>query len=141
MKPVERLEWYIKHKKIKYTALENDTKLVHGYLSKQIRSLASIGSDILEKICNACPDLNPAWLLTGKGNWQLGATGMDKQPEHKTINPEEIKNAALEHLKFIDCLNLTGEEKYVLCKQFAEKLAYQVYFPKENIAGKKEGHE
>ena len=125
MKPVNRLAWYLKQKKIKYTNLEKETGLVQGYLSKQIRSEASIGADILEKICNACPDLNPAWLLTGKGNFDVLPQNAEHPAPTTAHNYQSIKEDALAHLHFIDNLPINGEEKYRLCKAYAEKLVLQ----------------
>lgn len=131
MKPVDRLAWYLKQKKIKYSELERKTGLVHGYMSKQVRSSASIGSDILERICNACPDLNPAWLLTGRGHWEL----VDAETEHTGAAPaypeSEIHHAALEHIHFIDGLPVGDSEKYKLCKAYAEKLVLQAIVAKQ----------
>ena len=126
MKPVDRLAWYLKHKKIKYSTLERKTGLVHGYMSKQVRSSASIGSDILERICNACTDLNPTWLLTGRGHWEIAAANAGQTGAATTSIPEEaVRNAALEHIHFIDGLPITDSEKYTLCKAYAEKLVLQ----------------
>lgn len=43
----------------------------NGYTSKQSKSGASVGSDVLERIIDTYPDLNPLWLITGKGNMIL----------------------------------------------------------------------
>lgn len=40
----------------------------NGYTSKQYKSKASVGSDVLEKIIDKYPELNPLWLITGKGD-------------------------------------------------------------------------
>lgn len=125
MKPVNRLAWYLKQKKIKYTNLEKETGLVPGYLSKQIRSEASIGADILERICNACPDLNPVWLLTGKGNCDVLPSASEQANTGVVQGYQQVKEDALAHLHFIDNLPINGEEKYRLCKAYAEKLVLQ----------------
>lgn len=123
MKPVDRLAWYLKHKKIKYSELERQTGLVHGYMSKQVRSSASIGSDILERICNACADLNPSWLLTGKGNWELNVTEAGAPP---VLQEDDAYKAELEYIRFIDGLAVSDGEKYRLSKAHAEKLVWQM---------------
>ena len=43
----------------------------NGYTSKQSKSKASVGSDVLERIIDTYPELNPLWLMTGKGNMIL----------------------------------------------------------------------
>lgn len=123
MKPVDRLAWYLKHKKIKYGELERQTGLVHGYMSKQVRSSASIGSDILERICNACSDLNPAWLLTGKGHWDLNITETGALP---VLQEDDAYKTELEYIRFIDGLAVSDGEKYRLSKAHAEKLVWQM---------------
>lgn len=66
MKPIERLAAYFSEKNIKLGAVEREIGLANGYLGKQIRSRASIGSDILERIFAAFPDLSADWVLTGR---------------------------------------------------------------------------
>jgi hypothetical protein len=138
MKPVDRLAWYLKHKKIKYSVLERSTGLVHGYMSKQVRSSASIGSDILERICNACADLNPTWLLTGRGNWQIenSGTGQNSNSATPQLPEEMVRQAALEHIQFIDGLPIGDSEKYKLCRAYAEKLILQAM-----VDGRQKGSE
>lgn len=116
MKPIERLSWFLKEHKIKLTAAEKRSGLGLGYLSKQIRNQASIGADILEKICNAFPELNAAWLLTGKGHFLNtgGTKGDAAQPE------------ADDKLALIEKLNVNYSEKYALCRLLVQKLLLQV---------------
>ncbi|WP_420571901.1 hypothetical protein [Kordia sp.] len=40
----------------------------NGYTSKQSKSGASVGSDVLERIIDTYPELSPLWLLTGRGD-------------------------------------------------------------------------
>jgi hypothetical protein len=89
MKPIERLALYLRQHKIRYSTAEKEAGIANGYLGKQVRSNASIGSDILEKICTAYPKLNPAWLLTGNGNEELDAAAKDK-----TIHPLQTESSA-----------------------------------------------
>jgi phage repressor protein C with HTH and peptisase S24 domain len=71
MKVIERLEVYIKKKGISLNSIDVALNLSNGYIGKQIKSKASIGSDILQKIISHLQDLNPTWLLTGKGDMIL----------------------------------------------------------------------
>lgn len=121
MKPIQRLEWYLKHKKIKYTEVEKKTGLATSYLSKQINNQGSIGSDILEKICRAYPDLNAAWLITGLGHYEA------VQNENAiSTKPLLLKSDVDDKLKFINDLLLPDKEKLELCKLYAEKLLLQI---------------
>lgn len=129
MKPIQRLEWYLKHKKIRYNTVEKRIGLSTGYLSKQVSNLASIGSDILEKIFQAYPNLNPGWLLTGQGHF-------DKASESLSDNyrPAGSFGEVPDKLKFINDLQLPDKEKLELCKLYAEKLLLQIGLLERELA-------
>ena len=67
MKAIERLLQYIEYKGFNKRTFEIDNGLSNGYLGKQLSRNADLGEGILIKILENCPDLNPEWLLTGKG--------------------------------------------------------------------------
>lgn len=96
MKPIERLAHYFKDNKIKFSVVERQAGIGNGYLSRQIKNQASIGSDILEKICNCYPSLNATWLLTGKGLPDLFVDNSSNpsfaDTEHLTICQEQVEN-------------------------------------------------
>lgn len=68
MKAIERFYQYLDFKEIKPTKFEKDYGLSNGYLGTQLRRNGSLGEDILNTIIDNCLDLEPIWLLTGKGN-------------------------------------------------------------------------
>lgn len=84
MKPIERLAIYCKQYKLHYSSIEDKVDIAKGYLSRQIKNQASIGSDILERIFNAYPAINPTWIFTGKGEPQLKGINVDAM----TSNPD-----------------------------------------------------
>lgn len=63
-----RIRKYIEFKGISYYAFENSIGASRGSISKAVKENKSIGSTVLENILTAYSDLNPTWLLTGKGN-------------------------------------------------------------------------
>lgn len=63
----DRLREYIEHKGISYYAFENSIGASRGSISKAVKENKSIGSSVLENILNIYQDINPNWLLTGKG--------------------------------------------------------------------------
>lgn len=67
MKAIERLYQYLEHKGVKPTRFEKNNGLSNGYLGTQLKRNGNLGEDILNKIIDNCLDLNPNWLLTGKG--------------------------------------------------------------------------
>ena len=67
MKAVDRLYDYLNVKGLKPTAVEKAIGLYNGYLSAQRKRQADIGEGMMNKIIDYCRDINPEWLLTGKG--------------------------------------------------------------------------
>lgn len=67
-----RVGEYIEAKGISYYAFENSLGASRGSISKAVKDGKSIGSNVLEKILATYPDLNPEWLLTGKGEMFAG---------------------------------------------------------------------
>lgn len=67
MRPIDRLFEFIQHKGVSQYEIENMLKVSSGYLGKQKKGKGSIGSEILEKILIAFPELNLLWLLSGEG--------------------------------------------------------------------------
>jgi hypothetical protein len=49
-------------------AFDKSIGVGNGYTSKQYKSKASVGSDVLERIFDTYPELNPLWLLRDDGN-------------------------------------------------------------------------
>lgn len=68
MKIIDRIITFIKHKNMSMRAFDISIKVGNGYTSKQSKSNASIGSDVLERIIETYPELNPLWLITGEGD-------------------------------------------------------------------------
>lgn len=66
MKTIDRLEQFIESQYISKNSFDLKIEASNGYIGKQIKSHASIGSDVLEKIFSSFPELSPRWLLTGK---------------------------------------------------------------------------
>lgn len=64
----ERVGEYISKKGISYYAFENSINASRGSISKAVKEGKSIGSSVLENILSVYTDLNPIWLLTGKGS-------------------------------------------------------------------------
>lgn len=63
----EKLNEYIIIKGISLYAFENSLGVSRGSISKAIKERKSIGSHVLENILSTYVDLNPDWLLTGRG--------------------------------------------------------------------------
>lgn len=66
-KTIHRLQEYCTKVGISLNRIAVDLGISNSYFSKMVRNSGSIGSDMLEKILLHYPDINPEWLLTGKG--------------------------------------------------------------------------
>jgi hypothetical protein len=82
MKAIERFYQYLDHKRIKPTRFEKDNGLSNGYLGTQLKRKGTLGEKILNKIIDNCLDLDPVWLLTGKGDMLI----CSPYPENSSIN-------------------------------------------------------
>lgn len=67
MKIIERIVKFIKYKNLSMRAFDISIGVGNGYTSKQAKTKASVGSDVLEKIIDVYRELSPLWLMTGKG--------------------------------------------------------------------------
>ena len=104
-KTVNRIKQYLDAKSISLNAFDKAIEAGNGYLGKQLKRNASIGSDVVEKIVCIYPDLNPTWLVTGRGNMfiPLESTGIKNTytPEPNSGLPivSEPENAKSLHPK------------------------------------------
>lgn len=60
---IDRILYYVESQGMSVRAFAKSVGISHSLLGKT----KALGSDKLEKILSTYPDLNPAWLLTGKG--------------------------------------------------------------------------
>ncbi|WP_040559527.1 hypothetical protein U8527_19365 [Kordia algicida OT-1] len=104
MKIIDRIIIFIKHKNMSMRSFDMSIKVGNGYTSKQSKSNASIGSDVLERIIDTYPELNPLWLITGKGDMILDVNSSGEPlPDYgKSIDEileNKIKRIVQEQLK------------------------------------------
>ena len=85
MKAIDRIFQYINFKGLNKSEFERNTSISNGYLAKQLQRKADIGESILISILEYCPEINPEWLLTGKGN-------MLKEADIKTVSQSIVGN-------------------------------------------------
>jgi hypothetical protein len=80
-KIIHRLLKYLNFKHIAPTNFEKKAGLSNGYLRTQQRRNADIGESVLIKIIDNCLDVNPLWLMTGKGEMIIN----DPKPEELSL--------------------------------------------------------
>ncbi len=80
MKIIERIVKFIKYKNLSMRAFDISIGVGNGYTSKQAKTNASVGSDVLEKIIDVYRDLSPLWLMTGEGPMTIDPDKSSDEP-------------------------------------------------------------
>lgn len=65
---LDRIKDYIDKKGISIAAFEKSIGMSNASFGKSLKNNGAIGTDKLENILKVYPDINPTWLLTGKGS-------------------------------------------------------------------------
>lgn len=118
-KIIHRIAEYIQYKDVSLNSFDKLIGTSTAYISKLIKSEGSVGSDILEKIFIACPDINPLWLLTGEGDMLKSSSDYKKiEPIVNKVNEYSQKPLSRE---FEILLN-----KYTEQSQLIGKLNYEI---------------
>lgn len=65
---VKRLKEYIDSKGIAVSAFERSIGMSNNSFGKSLKNNGSIGSDKIENVLRIYTDINPEWLMTGKGS-------------------------------------------------------------------------
>ncbi|WP_340203268.1 helix-turn-helix transcriptional regulator [Ascidiimonas sp. W6] len=80
MKIVDRIKQFIEKRNLSLRSFDESIGMSKGYMSRQIKANASIGSDVLERMLNQYPELNPVWLLKGEGSMFTMGDGLVGDP-------------------------------------------------------------
>ena len=110
MKAIERLNKYMEIKKIVPMELEQTSNISNGYIGNQLKKKGSIGSDILEKIATAYPDLNLVWLITGKGPMIVNPPKTTKADEEANHLLEEDQADYKRKTELLNTIKKSAEE-------------------------------
>lgn len=99
MSTSQRLKLFFDHMGLSVREVERALGFSNGSISVAIREDRVIGSDRIEKICQAFPDLNPKWLLIGVDNMLL----------HDSISlVEEPQSLYKSGIPMVDAVALAG---------------------------------
>lgn len=63
----DRIKQFIDYKKITINKFSDSVGTSNSYFNKLIKNGTTIGSDKIESILQAYPEINPIWLVMGKG--------------------------------------------------------------------------
>jgi hypothetical protein len=87
MKAIERLYQYFDCKGIKPTRFEKDFELSNGYFGTQLKRNGHLGEDVINKIIDNFLDLNPLWLISGKGKMLLNEPNIEVDLQKQVLVP------------------------------------------------------
>ncbi len=123
---IKRLGQYIAEKDISYYLFENSIKASRGSISKAVKNNKSIGSNVIENILTTYVDLNPVWLLTGKGEMLLSGENFGETGYNP---PAKVSLNDFDKIEIIDYIydNVTEFKSY---KSF-QKLTKLLFADKE----------
>ena len=97
----KRVEEIIVFKKMNISSFEEKISVSNNSIGTAIRRKASFKSNVLNKILNAFPEINPTWLLTGKGKMLIKGESYASEPllSYDDIDLEMIKSQLIYLLK------------------------------------------
>ncbi|HYD92318.1 MAG TPA: hypothetical protein VEA37_12625, partial [Flavobacterium sp.] len=78
---VSRIKEYLDYKSIKPASAEKSIEVSNGSLSKAFNNGTEIKTDTLEKFLDIYTDINPSWLLYGKGSMLISDISIVAEPD------------------------------------------------------------
>jgi len=91
MKAINRFIRYCDFKGVKPSRFEKDFGISNGYFSVQLKRSGSLGEDTLKIIIDNCHDIDPEWLLTGKGNMMKNFENISMVSDIQEVYAKEDK--------------------------------------------------
>lgn len=104
---IERLQQYMAIKGISDNKLTVDAGLSIGLIGKAKKNGKAMNSSNIEKILLAYPDLNPDWLITGRGEMLVGDISSEKPQENNQIFKCQPKGEGIESVTYSSVLPTT----------------------------------
>lgn len=95
---VNRLKEYLDYKSISVSVAEKEINISNASLSKPFKNNTAIKTDTLEKFLITYSDINPVWLITGKGSM---LTSNSKGVTLDQINYKELAESRLETINLL----------------------------------------
>ncbi|SEE23923.1 hypothetical protein SAMN04487765_1863 [Tenacibaculum sp. MAR_2010_89] len=91
----KRVEQIIDYNNLNIKSFEDRIEVSNNSIGTAIRRKASFKSNVLNKILNSFPDINPTWLLTGKGSMILNDITREPESDYKN---QKLQYQIKEHL-------------------------------------------
>lgn len=89
MNTLLRLKEYVDHQTITITQIEREIGVSKGSIARQLKSGKAIGVDKVENILLSHPDINPTWLLTGRGEMLI--SDEKEKVKSSVVNTDEFE--------------------------------------------------
>lgn len=131
---VRRIKQFIDAKGISIASFERSIGMSNASFGKSYKNGGAIGSDKIENILSVYPDINPSWLLTGRGNMlkseEIAETDNKKKKE-KEVVPEancKCEGAPYYNVDFIGGFDLVLNDQ-------SRNPDYYINFPPYNKEG------
>lgn len=124
----DRIRQFIDFKKLTINKFSESVGTSKSYFNKLIKNETNIGSDKIENILQAYPEINPIWLVTGQGKMIL--SDMEKVSPQKSsniTNDTEDKNRSKSY-DFIIKENELLEEKIEMLNQMNDFLQRKIEY-------------
>lgn len=99
-KTIDRLKYYLDNRDYNFNQLAVGIGISNSYFSKMYKNKGSLGEEIINKILLFYENLNPDWLLTGRGEM------LRNSPNSSEI---DIKSVGYLH-EYIDVLKKENEQ-------------------------------
>ena len=92
-----RLKQFIEYLGVSTRNFEQKISVSNGLIARFLSKNTTIQSDVLSKICDTFPELNPDWLITGKGVMLRGSEAKTPSEGTLVVLLEQIKDLAREN--------------------------------------------
>ena len=119
-KLIHRLKKYIDHKGMSMRQFDLSVSASDGYIQRTYKNSSSVGSDLIEKIIATYTDLNPYWLVTGKGE-MLKEIESENHAFEETAADYEKDLFELTLLKYLDKPRIQDKIKNIMKDEEGEE--------------------
>lgn len=127
-----RIKQFIDYKKLTINKFSEAVGTSNSYFNKLIKNETTIGSDKIENILRAYPEINPTWLVLGKGSMINSYSRLESSLYFTNEQPEkyEIDNGDMcdKTIKMLQNKIEMLEEKNAFLKENVEFLKEKIEY-------------
>ncbi|HIB8179266.1 TPA: peptidase S24 [Elizabethkingia anophelis] len=128
---VDRILHFIQFKGINKSTFYKEVGLSNGFLDKATKD---IGSSKVEQMLKAYPEINPSWLLTGKGDMLKSDVPITSIKDSEKLYSHEKRDKAIEELEKRHRGDKELYEKLILSyKERISEMKKEIIFLREQL--------